>query len=681
VTDRVAVTMAAVYAVPALLWGVVAYNHALAVRELLPRARFFALFPVWSALAAFVNAVLAVGWLAAVQPGGPVHRTIVLLVTLGSIAFAAVFRHIVVVATTLLADDRRSGTRWLVVNYGAALVVAGGALVPLFLRADLWDASAAAGGAYVVLMAALAVWEGRARIEHGRLRPGTLTTRLHRVDVGVLAAGGLVLCAAIVIGLGEAVHDRAADLAIAAVGTVAAIAPALRNVTAVVRGVIMTAAMLAAAGAVCAGARALGASVTTPGAHRFVDLAAVGGLVLVLVPGRARLGVALDRLLLRHGRRVGEELRAFLRTLSPELGVQECCRRALAEARRAWRLHGAAIVLVDGTALVEGSLAVEPVLRAWPTGGDPLPAHAFSWLWVNDLRLRTALADADVAGVIPITSPRRRWGYLLTSIGLIGWDRSREQIETGKMFCDQLALVLDGAELLERAVAVERSLAHAEKLAAIGETAARIAHDIRNPVTAARSLAQQLAHAPGSPFRAEHEVILAELERIERRVASLLRFARRDELAFAPVELAALVRDTVEALRGRLEATGIAVEVDVPGGAAVTADREKVRETLVNLIENAADALAEGATGRPRLVVSVATSNGTATIRVTDNGPGVPDDVLARIFEPFFSGKPSGTGLGLAIAKQTVDGHGGRIGARRPPAGGLELRIDLPLTP
>src|SRR5439155_300092 len=104
--------------------------------------------------------------------------------------------------------------------------------------------------------------------------------------------------------------------------------------------------------------------------------------------------------------------------------------------------------------------------------------------------------------------------------------------EAFQVFVAQLALLLDGADLLARTVAVERSLAHAEKLAALGELAARIAHEIRNPVTAARSLAQQLSREPGLPWVAEHRLILEELERVERRVGELLRFARRDELRF-----------------------------------------------------------------------------------------------------------------------------------------------------
>ena len=243
---------------------------------------------------------------------------------------------------------------------------------------------------------------------------------------------------------------------------------------------------------------------------------------------------------------------------------------------------------------------------------------------------------------------------------------------------NQLAVLLDAAELLTRAVAVERSLAHAERLAAIGEMAARIAHDIRNPVTAARSLAQQLAREAGAPFATEHAIILAELERVERQVAALLRFARREDFRLEAVDVAELARDAVETLRPRLEAAGIGVELDLGAGVVARADREKLQQALVNLLENAIDALAEVAAPR-RLALAVGADNGTASVRVEDSGPGVPAEALPRLFEPFFSLKAKGTGLGLAIAKRTIDAHGGRIEAEHVPGAGMVFRIELPL--
>jgi polar amino acid transport system substrate-binding protein len=160
-------------------------------------------------------------------------------------------------------------------------------------------------------------------------------------------------------------------------------------------------------------------------------------------------------------------------------------------------------------------------------------------------------------------------------------------------------------------------------------------------------------------------------------VAALLRFSRREEFHFEAVELGELARATIDTFRPRLEATGIHVELDLGHDVVVRADREKLRQVLVNLVENAIDALANGAPEKS-LVLRVGRSRGQATMLVADSGPGVAAEALPHLFEPFFSLKENGTGLGLAIAKRTIDAHGGRIAAASTPGAGMTVRIELP---
>ena len=390
----------------------------------------------------------------------------------------------------------------------------------------------------------------------------------------------------------------------------------------------------------------------------------------------------LERAIFRRNQRQHERLQSFLHELPPELGTLECSRRAIAAFVEVLDCTGAALLLDGGERVSSGRLSTAALQRAWPHGSHtdvrpdrPLLGYE---LVVLPLPFRNALVEAGVSALLPLRSPRCYWGHLVVAASVLATAFVDEDLQVAVAFTDQLALILDTTELLERAVSVERSLAHAEKLAAVGETAARIAHDIRNPVTAARSLAQQLGQAPADGDDEAARLIVEELDRIERQVSALLRFVRREEFRFEAVDLGLLMRAVLESFLPRLRAADVEVELDAPGGIVARADAERMRQALANLIENALAAL-QDAPGPRRLLVAVAGHDGVARLRVADSGPGVPPEALARLFEPFFTLKPAGTGLGLAIVKRTVDAHGGRVAARTAFDTGLGIDLELPL--
>jgi signal transduction histidine kinase len=504
----------------------------------------------------------------------------------------------------------------------------------------------------------------------------------NRTDVVVLAAS--LLGVAAVLFLHTTGSWQAHAWLLHALGVTLALALAtplaVRILGEVVRGTLTVVATLGATAAIYTGARALVLPRVTPELEGLVHIGVIAGIVLVLVPGQAWLGRTIDRVVLGRNRRRWAELQEFLYTLSPELGASECCRRALAEVVRLMKLRGAAILLRDGEAMICGAVPLDAVLRVWPRGtqADALPADKVLGVELPQAELREALAEDGILGVQPIVSPRHRWGDMFFATGPFGLIFSDEEIATIASIAGRLALLLDGTELLARTVAAERVLAHREKLAALGELSARIAHEIRNPVTAARSLAQQLARLPSAADAEAARLILTELDRVERQVADLLRFARREDYRLEPADLAAVVRTAAQAVRPRLEAAGIGLVLELVSDLPTRCDREKIRQLVINLLENAGEALA-GSAGPREVVVALRAEDGTAHLSVADNGPGVPADALPHLFEPFFSLKEHGTGLGLAIARRTVEAHGGRISARPGDAGGMRIEVALPL--
>jgi two-component system sensor histidine kinase HydH len=216
---------------------------------------------------------------------------------------------------------------------------------------------------------------------------------------------------------------------------------------------------------------------------------------------------------------------------------------------------------------------------------------------------------------------------------------------------------------------------------------AAIAHEIRNPLVAVKGLGQlvEQSFAEGDA-RAQHMKILnTEVNRLQNVVSELVRFARPTELNKEATDLNRCIQDALDLYGEEFRNRGITARFERPAGEVVVhADPEKIKQVIINLIQNSLEALPAG--GVIRLETRLQRSGGfenlyntRATITMQDNGSGIPPEIREKIFEPFFSAKKSGTGLGLAIARSIVEEHGGEIAASDGPEGGASFEIHLPL--
>lgn len=674
---------AALYVLPALVWGVLCERTWWIRRTRRPTSRLYDLLPV---VTGALSMHYALSGLTALYPTPPDAVPPLSLCIIGtardsSLALAvASGRHLL----RYFPDEEDPPSRgWLAAVYGSFVFVG---IVALFSANDNWLAYQVFYEIYVLANLALAVvYCVRVSRRGGWGHAGLSSIRT--ADVAVFTAGLFFACM-LVHGnsIGEICPWQQTMWTVAgnaALGVLLAVPFAMRMLGEVLRTLLVAGSMIAITFAIFFGGQ-LVLSTAGPDVQRVGTVTILLLLLTVLGPGQRWLRDCVDRLGFRRSRVRESQLHDVLHTLSPELGAVECLRRALAEFVVVMQARGAMVRLSpEGTVVKMGDLESDEISGVWPQGeeANALYVSGLGLLEMRELpvELREPLMKANVVGLFPIQSPRRRWGHLFLASGILGTVITDEDAGVIHGFTDQLALVLDSTELLERAVSVERSLAHAEKLSAIGELAARIAHEIRNPVTAARSLAQSLCEEPESPDNPEHaEIILTELERVENQIAALLRFARRDELRPEPVDLGSLVRETVDQFHLRLEGAGIGFDLDAPDGIVAEVDREKIRQVLINLIENSIDAVAD-TTGERTIALRVGRENGNAELAVSDNGPGVPSESLGKIFEPFYSLKTQGTGLGLAIVKRTVEAHGGRVRAETAGQRGLAFRVDLPV--
>jgi len=218
--------------------------------------------------------------------------------------------------------------------------------------------------------------------------------------------------------------------------------------------------------------------------------------------------------------------------------------------------------------------------------------------------------------------------------------------------------------LSARGVKSERRQVETRSRRSLEDLSASIAHEIRNPITAAKSLVQQMGEDPASDETLEYaETALSELDRVERSISHLLRYARDEEPRFEILELRSVARLAVDGLRDRAASSGIDLSIDFDRPGEMRGDSEKLRRVVENLVSNAIDAIGSAQTASPRIeILGGENLAGTEIwLRVIDNGSGIAPADRERIWSPFFTTRKEGTGLGLALSRKTVEAHGGRI--------------------
>lgn len=248
-----------------------------------------------------------------------------------------------------------------------------------------------------------------------------------------------------------------------------------------------------------------------------------------------------------------------------------------------------------------------------------------------------------------------------------------------EFLAEQLPAMMDLCRLIEEKVRLERELAERERLALLGQMAASVSHNLRNPLSSMKTVLQVQLENPGLPFDVRHDcaLVVGEIDRMSAKLTQLLRFAK-PSVNGQRVAAVALAKQTA-ALFGRdAERRNVRLEFSAPSAEVlVLASEEALSEVLSNLIVNGIEAQPEG--GRVR--IGLASATGRIEIVVEDDGPGISKELRGKIFEPYFTTKATGTGLGLSIVARRVAEMGGTIACESPlrEGTGTRFRLTLPL--
>jgi signal transduction histidine kinase len=290
---------------------------------------------------------------------------------------------------------------------------------------------------------------------------------------------------------------------------------------------------------------------------------------------------------------------------------------------------------------------------------------------------------AGVAFFVLLWRATRSLGVLTLAADAVGRGNLQPQLpqasrdEVGRL---SAAFRLMTDRVRETMAEIERS----RQMAAVGEFASQISHEIRNPLTSIKLNLQKLDRARRAgrlPPETDKplEITLREIGRMDRVVHGVLQLGRSRATMHERINVGRVVRETIELASPQLERNGVTLLAETTTGSDdvwVRGDSALLSGALLNLILNAAEAAPGG-----EVIVDIEQVGSAGRVTVRDTGPGIPAEHRERIFEPFFTTKNGGTGLGLALAQRTVEEHGGSLRLAEPPAGAafvLELPIDLP---
>jgi len=243
---------------------------------------------------------------------------------------------------------------------------------------------------------------------------------------------------------------------------------------------------------------------------------------------------------------------------------------------------------------------------------------------------------------------------------------SATPIKDGKGGCNGAVIVLRD---LREIKLLQEKVKRSEKLAAIGELAAGVAHEIRNPLSSIRGFAQFLRHSlQDKPQEQEYaETMVAEVDRINRVVTDLLTFARPMTVEIAPTDITELIEHAVRLVQADALAHGVHIQMKISDLTRLPLDANQLTQALLNLLLNALQAASPK--GNIEIGAELNASDSRLHLWVKDDGPGIPNSQVEKIFEPFYTTREKGTGLGLAIVHKIVENHNGELRVNSPPKG------------
>ncbi len=227
--------------------------------------------------------------------------------------------------------------------------------------------------------------------------------------------------------------------------------------------------------------------------------------------------------------------------------------------------------------------------------------------------------------------------------------------------------------------ALKREVERSRRLAAVGRLAGGVAHEIRNPLSSIKGFATYFKerYRDVEEDRRTADIMIQEVDRLNRVISQLLEFARPMAVDRRPVRPDVVVRRALKLVEGRAEAQGIRLKSRIPTTRVVPMDADRMGQVLLNLLLNGVEAMPDG--GTLEIDVEIDETGRAARFTVRDTGEGIAEGDLPQVFDPYFTTKPTGNGLGLAVVHKIVESHGGELRVQSVEGEGTAVTVELPL--
>ncbi len=289
----------------------------------------------------------------------------------------------------------------------------------------------------------------------------------------------------------------------------------------------------------------------------------------------------------------------------------------------------------------------------------------------------------------PLLAKEKIVGVVIVDNPVHGKPLRQDELRFLQLFMNQAGMAIENSMLYNRIEDANRSLREVqeqliqgERLATLGEMAARIAHELKGPLVSIGGFARRLEKklSVTSTERGYAETIVAEVLRLEKMLTDILSFSKKPIICFSHCNIAEIVENALAIVAPALEQGGVVVRKKVtPRGVSFQGDCQQLKQVFINLFFNALEAMKSGGQLDIGIVPTRLNGQEAVAVKVADTGGGIPLETLGNIFNPFFTTKETGTGLGLPIANRIVTNHGGKIHVNNRPGIGVEFTVLLPM--